>query len=126
MRNLILVIIFAISLQASQLHFEHNYKTALQKAKIQNKEVMMMYSTKWCPECNYMKDVVFKDAKVSKYMQKHFVLLSLDIQNDKLPKGFEYIGIPTYFFIKDGTKLSGKIVGGDKADKFLKKLKDIK
>ena len=126
MKILILIIAFMISSQASQLQFEHNFKTALQKAKKQDKEVMMMYSAKWCPECNYMKDVVFKDAKASEYMQKHFIFLSLDIQNDKLPSGFEYVGIPTFFFIKNNTKLSGKIIGGDRADRFFKKLKAIK
>ncbi len=123
---LILILAFAISLQAGQLQFGHNFKNALQKAKKQNKEVMMMYSAKWCPECNYMKEVVFKDKKVSKYIQKNFIFLSLDIQNDKLPKGFDYVGIPTFFFIKDNAKLSDKIIGGDRADRFLKKLRAIK
>ena len=61
MKLLILVIACTIALLASELQFEHNFNKALQKAKKQNKEVMMMYSATWCPECNYMKEVVFKD-----------------------------------------------------------------
>jgi len=86
----------------------------------------MMYSAVWCPECNYMKDVVFKDKKVADYIQKHFIVLTLDIQKDKLPKGFEYIGIPTFFFIDKNAQETNKIIGGDKASKFLKKLKALK
>ena len=44
MRYLILLFALGISLIASELQFEHDFNTALQKAKNQNKEVMMMYS----------------------------------------------------------------------------------
>ncbi len=126
MKYLILSITFITTIIAGGLHFEHNFNKALHKAQNQNKEVMMMYSATWCPECNYMKEVVFKDKKVVNYINSHFVVLGLDIQKDKLPKGFNFMGIPTFFFINKDAKQIGKIEGGDKADKFLKKLKDLK
>jgi len=126
MKFLVLAFVFAISLLAHELQYEHNFNTALQKAKHQNKEIMMMYSAVWCPECNYMKNVVFKNKKVLDYIQKHFIVLALDIQKDKLPKGFNYIGIPTFFFIDKNAKQRHKIIGGDRADRFLKKLEALK
>ena len=126
MKYLIFALVFGISLFAHELEYEHDFKTALQKAKHQNKEIMMMYSAVWCPECNYMKDVVFKDKEVVNYVQKHFIVLTLDIQKDKLPEGFEYPGIPTFFFIDTNAKEKSKIIGGDKASKFLTKLKALK
>jgi len=126
MKFFILIFATLLSLNASKVQFEHDFHKALQKANKQNKEVMMMYSAVWCPECNYMKDVVFKDKKIAHYTQKHFVVLTLDIQKDKLPKGFEYIGIPTFFFINKNAKLEDKIIGGDSADRFLLKLKALK
>ena len=126
MKYLIIAFVFGVLLFAHGLQYEHEFKTALQKAKHQNKEVMMMYSAVWCPECNYMKDVVFKDNKVANYIQKHFIVLTLDVQKDKLPEGFDYIGIPTFFFIDTNARERHKIIGGDKADRFLKKLKALK
>ena len=126
MRYLILAFVFGVSLLAHKLQYEHNFNTALQKAKHQNKEIMMMYSAVWCPECNYMKNIVFKNKKVEAYIQKHFIVLTLDIQKDKLPKGFNYIGIPTFFLIDKNAKQIDKIIGGDRADRFLKKLKALK
>jgi len=126
MKSLILIIACTIALFASELQFEHNFNKALQKAKNQNKEVMMMYSATWCPECNYMKEVVFKNKNIVKYIQKHFIVLTLDIQKDKLPKGFNYIGIPTFFFIDKNSKEKNKIVGGSKANIFLQNLKALK
>ena len=126
MRYLILIFALGISLIASDLQFEHDFNTALQKAKNEKKEVMMMYSAPWCPECNYMKEVVFKNKEVSEYIQKHFIVLSLDIQKDTLPDGFNFPGIPAFFFLDENAKEKNKIIGGDKADKFLKSLKALK
>jgi len=125
MRYLILIIFFGILLVASELRIEHDFSTAIQKAKSQDKEVMMIYSAVWCPECEYMKEVVLKDKEVVNYVQKRYIVLILDIQKDKLPKEYNYIGIPTFFFIDKNRKEKNKIIGGDKATKFLKKLKNL-
>ncbi len=125
MKIFILLFASALILFANELQFEHNFSKALQKAKEQNKEVMMMYSATWCPECDYMKEVVFKNKKVSTYIQKYFIVLSLDVQKDTLPKGFEYPGIPVFFFIDVNSKEKSKIIGGSKANIFLQKLKAI-
>jgi len=126
MRSLLLFITCTLALFAHELQYEHNLDQAIEKANKQHKEVMMMYSAVWCPECNYMKDVVFKDEKVLKYIQQHYVVLALDIQKDILPKGFDYIGIPTFFFLDKDAKEKNKIIGGSKAKLFLQKLKALK
>jgi len=125
MKYILLTIILQILLLANEIHYEHNFDKALQKAKSQNREVMMIYTAVWCPECNYMKDVVFKNREVYNYLEKYFIVLSLDVQKDKLPDGFEYMGIPTFFFIDKDAKEQAKIIGGAKADKFLEKLKAL-
>jgi len=124
MKSLLFFIVCILALHANELQYENNFDTAIAKANKQQKKVMMIYSAVWCPECNYMKDVVFKDEKVLKYIQKHYVVLALDIQKDTLPKGFDYIGIPTFFFIDKNAK--NKIIGGSKANIFLQKLKALK
>ncbi len=126
MKSLLLFIICTLALFANGLQYEHNLDKAIEEADKQHKEVMMMYSAVWCPECNYMKDVVFKDEEVLKYIQKHYVVLALDVQKDTLPKGFNYIGIPTFFFLDKNAKEKNEIIGGSKANIFLQKLKALK
>ena len=126
MKNILVLALLVCSLFASELPVEHNFTQALQKAKVEHKQVMMMYSAVWCPECNYMKDVVFHKKEVVAYMQKHYVLLTLDIQKDTLPDGFEYPGIPTFFILGADEKAVHTLVGGGRADKFLAKLKRLK
>ena len=124
-RYLLIMSALSIVLFAGEIQFEHDLTKALQKAKSQHKEVMMMYSATYCPECNYMKEIVFKNKKVADYIQKHFIVLGLDIQKDKLPEGFDFMGIPTFFFLDENATEKNRIVGGNKADKFLKSLKAL-
>jgi thioredoxin-related protein len=123
-----LIVLIAISIAivfANEIHFEHDMDKAIQKAKEQNKTVMMLYSSPTCPECNYMKHVVFNKKEVNDYIREHFIVLSFTIHKDKLPKGFEYIGIPTFFFLDKSAKEKYKIIGGSKAEVFLQRLKGI-
>ena len=125
MKILILVAMYTVTLFSATLHYEQHFGAALQKADREKKELMLMYSATWCPECEYMKDVVFKDRKIAEYIEKHFVVLVLDIDKDTLPKQFHFIGIPTFFFVNGEGKETDKIIGGSKADIFLQKLKAI-
>ncbi len=126
MKAFLVVILCTLTVWADGLKIEHNFDKALQEAKKQHKQVMMMYSAVWCPECNYMKDVVFNNIEVASYLQNNYVILTLDIQKDKLPEGFDYSGIPVFFFLDSNAKEKNRIIGGSKATKFLQKLKDVK
>jgi len=125
MKLFISFFMFFTLLFGGQLSYEHSYKAAVQKATQEKKKIMMIYSAPWCPECNYMKDVAFNEPKLNSYLQNNFVLLSLNIDKDELPKGFDYVGIPTFFILDSNEKRVGKLVGGDKSQKFLERLKEI-
>ena len=98
---------------------------ALNTAKKQDKAVFMMYTAPWCPECNYMKEVVFEQKEVKHYLDQHFVMIDFNVDKDELPKGFAHIGIPTYFVICSDGRSQITIDGGSKAAAFLKKLKAL-
>ncbi len=68
-----------------------------------------------------MKQVVFPQKKVTSFLKSHFVTLMLDVQSDKLPKGFSSIGVPTFFVLDKNGKKLGMILGGMSADKFIER-----
>ncbi len=70
-----------------------------------------------------MKQVVFPQKKVADFLSSHFVLLMLDIEDNVLPKGFGYIGVPTFFIISENGKKIGIVLGGNDAKRFIKVLK---
>ncbi len=125
MKSVLSLLSIVAILYAGALEWSHNYEKSLKKARSLHKPVLMMYHAEWCPECGYMKEVIFKDPKLSEYMQNRFELLALDISKDKLPQGYRYRGVPTFFVISPEKKLLGKIEGASSAEEFLKKLKAI-
>lgn len=125
--RLIVTILFIISssIFANQITNDADFKSIYVDKKNSNKLVLMIYTAKTCPQCAYMKKKVFKETKVKSFMDKHFVLLQKDINKDDLPKGFEYFGIPTMFFINQQGQQVDKFVGSSRAEPFLKTLEKI-
>ncbi len=126
LKYLLQIALFSCSVHAKELFWHHNYDQTITLAMENQKSVLMMYTAPWCPECSYMKEIVFENPKVKSYIKNHFELILLNIQKDKLPNRFSYKGIPTFFIINPLTmKLTKKIEGGTKATVFLEKIKKI-
>ena len=123
----IYILIFSFTfLFSGNIDFAENLSLAKEKAIKSNKPLMIMYSTATCPECNYMKKKVFKNDEVSSYVNKNFIPVVMDINEDKKQLPYPFIGIPTFFF-SDATnmKLINKSLGGMREEKFLTVLKSI-
>ncbi len=67
-----------------------------------------------------MKQVVFPQKKVVSMLKKNFVPIVLDVKDDVLPKGFDFIGVPTFYVIDENGKKIGVVLGGMSEEKFLK------
>lgn len=123
---LIFTILVSVVLAKDDVHLYTDFDSAKAAAQKANKPMMIMYQTKGCPECGYMKDVVFHDEKVSQYMNENFINVSLDIHQANLPKQYDYFGIPTFFITdKDGNQVH-RHIGGSRSEPFIKMLEDAK
>ena len=121
----IILFLFSITIaNAMQIIDDVSFQN-IYKQQNSHKIVLMLYSAKTCPQCAYMKQKVFKNDEVEKFMNKYFVILEKDINKDKLPEGFDYFGIPTMFFINKEGKQIAKFVGSSRAETFLQQLKNI-
>ncbi len=132
-RILLLLTIFTISLFAlgEEIHnftYEKSYYTALKKAKEQNKVLLVMIKKEGCPNCAYMKDIVFERPKVLEYMKNNYITVLLDIDHRYYPKRFISHRAPTFFFInpKDESELRPKKIGGSRPWKFLEELTEVR
>jgi len=125
--RLIVTILFIMTtfVFANQITKDADFKSIYLDKNNSNKLVLMIYTAKTCPQCAYMKKKVFKETKVKNFMDKHFVILEKDINKDDLPKGFNYFGIPTMFFINQQGNKVAKFIGSSRAKPFLKKLEKI-
>ena len=127
MKLLFTILLSTISLFAAGINFEKDLQTAKEKAIVENKKLMIMYSTPTCPECNYMKKKVFKNKEIISYTNKNFVSVILDIKKDEKILPYKFIGIPTVYFAdaKD-MKLLSKKIGGTREAQFLDVLKQVR
>ena len=126
MKKFILFFSLAALLWSGELTWSHDYNQTLSLSKKEKKPILMIYFATWCPECNYMEEVVFKDPKLQEYIRTHFLPLSLDISKDPLPPKFIYKGVPTFFVISPDNKEIGKFEGSAAAIEFIEKLKRIR
>jgi thioredoxin-related protein len=112
---------------ANALEYSNDFNSVLTTAKEQDKKVLLMYTQKGCPACQYMKDVVFENKQISTYLHMHYKVAIVDIYQDGMINGYKAFGTPTLFFLdSDGKELSKKLVGGISIPEFYIKLTSIK
>lgn len=119
MIRFLLVTFLLVSSIFASIDFEKDYSKAIAKAKVENKPLFIMVSSVTCPECNYMKKHVFTQEDVSNYINKNYVAVDFDINDENIPKQMQFWGIPRFYVSNDGENVLKKKMGGMKKDQFL-------
>jgi len=104
-RLLVLAVFMAISLHAApaemfkKLGYSDTYEQALKKAKDTDKPMMLVISEKTCPWCRKLENQVLKKDNINTFVQKSFVGLGLEKNDDVYPKNFIPKVVPTVVFV---------------------------
>jgi len=93
---------------ATQMDFERDYKTALSKAKKENKPLMMVLGSSYCPWCRKFERETLSSSLIKPYLEDDFVTLIVDKRYDieSFPKEFRTNFTPKVFFINSFTQKS--------------------
>jgi len=110
----------------SGLLWHLNIETALQKAKKEKKDILVMVGEDSCRWCKKMKNRTLTDARIQKKL-KSYILVSVK-RSDK--EAIQYLptfdgNIPSFFFLKENKEIIESIVGYFKADDFLEYLNEV-
>ncbi len=126
LKKSVFLLLFAICAFGAQIEWSPSYKAALEKAKNENKLVLLMLSQPGCPSCAQMKDGVFKkDELVINEISAKFAAVEVNILKDNWNKKFRAFATPTFYFLdKNENKIGRQFVGGADGEEFLKILKD--
>lgn len=112
----------------AQVKFEEsNLKTAIEKAKAENKMVMVIGSATWCGPCKTMEKELFILPEVSKYIGDNFIVKKyyLDKEDPDNIKAMDVNAYPTLIFIKgDGTEAARMVGGAKTGADFVKRMQD--
>ena len=132
MRIFSLMFIFMITLYASpeaakELGYHSDYNKALSIAKQENRPLMMVVVTSYCPWCRKFERKTLASKTVSPVIKSIYIPVIVDRSKDaeKFPEDFQTPRIPTVFFIdpSDGKEYR-KSTGYLSKKEFLEALKD--
>jgi len=129
MKKYILIsIFFTISLQSSLITWSNNYHISRQKAKKENKNVLLFISTKKDnPYCEYMQKDTFEYKPIVKHINKNYIPVRLFVENNQIPMGIKFFTVPSVYFLNPkGKEISRRIVGDitpKQLEKILNKIK---
>lgn len=143
MKKLILILLFIPFLASAQdkgTHFEHglSWQQVKEKAKKENKYLLVDCFTTWCGPCKYMSSNIFPQEKVGDFFNKNFVNVKVQFDKTKddneevkswyadadlINKEFKIRAYPTFLIFSPQGELVHRIVGGGEADAFIAKAK---
>lgn len=101
------------------------FDKALEKAKAEDKIVMIKASAAHCHYCVKMDREVMVDSSVKKALNKNFVPVEVDISKKRLPLGLRADMTPTFFFIDKESKVIKTIPGAWNVEDFLEILNEV-
>lgn len=110
------------------LNWEDNLETALQKAKTENKAVLVNFTgSDWCQWCIKLSDEVFSKSEFEDYAEENLILVRLDFPrsieqstetkayNNQLAQKYGVQGFPTVLLFNSSgnlVKTTGYLPGG--------------
>ena len=122
MKKIVLIIAFLITSAFGDINWAEDIDDAYEIAEKNNKKVMVMFSRKGCPACEYMKDIVFQDKNFVNLFNKEFIAVHIDIHTDFLPEDLEYFATPTFYFLDSNEKVLHRINGARNSIEFTDEL----
>jgi len=125
---LLFLIYTQITLSQSAISFsETGLKPALEKAKTENKPVLLWCYATWCPHCKTMKAGVFIDQAVADYFNRTFICTSQDMEKGEgieLNKELKIISYPTFVFYDPTGTIIYRVEGELKSNVFIQEGKN--
>ncbi len=103
----------------------NDYTRALEKAKAENKYILVDFWAVWCTECKKMDKKAFQDPEVQ-HLLEDFVLLKVDV--DKVPQlksQFLVAGLPTVVVVDANGEEVTRAIGYQTAEQMKKVLREV-
>ena len=102
------------------------FDKALQRAKKENKIIMIKAMTKSCHFCRKMDREVMIEKEVVSAIEKDFIPVSIDISEHQLPLGIQTELTPSFIFVDKNAKVLQNVPGAWGKEDFLALLRKVK
>ncbi|MCB0370871.1 MAG: thioredoxin family protein, partial [Bdellovibrionales bacterium] len=113
--------------KTNDLFIYNQPELAIEKAKVENKPLMIDFFGSWCPPCNVLDETIFSQPSFKKYKNKMvFLKLDADMASSwSLKEKFKVKGYPTLIFLTKNEEEIYRIVGSLTPNSFSKKINYI-
>ena len=110
------------------IFFDITLNEALEKARLENKYVLINFHSTYCAPCKKMKKEVFPTPECGEYINKKFIPIMVDGEDEgygtELAKQHKIFIYPSYLILSPNRSLVGEIIGAElDVNKFLDMLK---
>lgn len=107
MKKLLIIIMLSLALFADgykdfakEMAYETEYKTALERAKKENKKLMVLMITNYCPWCSKFEKKTLMDKNVDNKIKSNYIPLIINRQEGNFPNYLNAPVVPVTFFIE--------------------------
>jgi len=105
------------------IHFEHGTWTeAINKARQENKLVMLDAYTTWCGPCKWMSKNIFPLKEVGEFYNKNFISIKIDMEKGEgidIAKKYKIQNYPIFLFVDGYGKMVHQVCGSREANDFI-------
>ena len=123
-----ILLVTACSFQAAEVSaitWDYNFYNALQKAKSQNKPILVDFYTDWCGWCKKLDRDTYSDKRVNE-LALQFVCVKVDgDKNADLLRKYNVRGFPYTLFLASDGKVVDMIRGYAGPTDFIKKMEQV-
>jgi len=124
-KKILYLLIFATIANADSINWVDSYQDALNKAKVENKNIMILITTATCGWCKKMKSKTFVDKNIIDQVNIDYISLELTKGFDEFPHNMFIKSVPTTLFMDKNGVLIKKIPGYWNAQDFASWLSDV-
>ena len=123
-RYIVTFMVMTYMLFAGEITWLHTYKEGVKASREQHKPMLIFIYKQGCGACEFMEEDVFTDKMIYSYVNKAFIPVKLNINNDA-PKNLQTVATPTFHFVNErGEKVEETLVGEKTGTAFLNLFKD--
>lgn len=99
--------------ETTSVRWEKDFSSALERARKENKPVLVNFYADWCVWCKRLESTTLRDGKVASMLQNQMVPISLDVEGDgrELSNQYRVDGLPTILVLDGEGRELGRIPG---------------
>jgi thioredoxin-related protein len=98
----------------------NSYEAGLEKAKLEQKPVVLYFWATWCKFCKRLHDEVYPDPEVNSLLTERFVLVAINIDRDKeVPPKYGVQYPPAIIFTDENGQVIERVMGYVPKEAFL-------